>query len=85
MNALQYGKGGTYEVMFTQTISSNIPKSWVLIDTQSTASVFNNPDMLENIRRTNEKLTLVTNGGKHETDMIGTLKKLALYGIAQPH
>ena len=78
MNALQCGRGGksdkVHEVIFIQTISSNIPKSWVLIDTHSTVSVFNNPNMLENIRRTNEKLTLVTNEGKHETDMIGTLK-----------
>ena len=76
VSALQISKlsisDNKYEVMFAQLDELvNIPKSWVLLDTQSTVSVFNNPGLLENIRKVNKKLILVTNGGRHESNMVG--------------
>ena len=65
-----------YDIMFTQTNDSTrgIPKSWILLDSQSTVSVFNNRVMLTDIKKTNHKLNLLTNGGMHTTDMKGELK-----------
>ena len=69
-----------YAVIFTQSTSilNSIPKSWVLMDSQSTVSVFNNADMLKNVRKVNEKLELATNGGTHTTDMKGELENFGL-------
>ena len=87
--ALQFNKseGLKYEVMFTQyeSLPSDIPKSWVLLDSQSTVSVFNNPGMLTNIRKVDTDLKLLTNGGYHTTNMMGDLKILDLFGIAPSH
>jgi hypothetical protein len=40
-----------------------IPLSWVLLDSQSTVSVFKPPQFLSNIRRSNSQLKVHTNGG----------------------
>ena len=82
INALQFNKSEElkYEVMFTQceSLPSDIPKSWVLLDSQSTVSVFNNPGMLTNIRKVDTDLKLLTNGGYHTTNMMGDLKHFEL-------
>ena len=58
-----------YGLMFTQCeeiMTGNIPPTWLLLDTQSTVSVLNNADMLDNIQTVDNKLTLLANGGKHD-------------------
>jgi hypothetical protein len=38
-------------------------REWILLDNQSTASNFCNPDMVENIHEVDDELTLYTSGG----------------------
>lgn len=48
-----------------------IPKSWVLIDNQSTAHVYSNGELLTNIREVTGSLTIHTQTGKGITKMKG--------------
>ena len=78
-NALQVKSSSSdkYGLMFTQCeeiMTGNIPPTWLLLDTQSTVSVFNNADMLDNIQTVDNKLTLLTNGGEHVSNMMGELR-----------
>ncbi|KAI2506981.1 hypothetical protein MHU86_7478 [Fragilaria crotonensis] len=66
---LQYG------VMFTQGTSA-IDPSWILLDSQSTISVFRNPDMLTNIRPSNRTLRAVTNEGFQDSTLMGDFPNL---------
>ena len=78
INALQVDNEGDveYGLMFAQLgeVEQDISKSWILLDSQSTVSVFNNGAMLENIKEVQQKLNLLTNGGYHLTNMKGELK-----------
>jgi hypothetical protein len=40
-----------------------LPKSWILLDTQSTISVFNNPSIISDIQPSAHTLRVQTNGG----------------------
>ena len=62
----------TSNMTFVQNYKSPIPSSWVLLDSQSTVSVFRSPDLLSNIRRSSETLTVLTNGGPQLSDWVGT-------------
>jgi len=61
---------------FTQLPSRHelIPLSWVLLDSQSTVSVFKNPKFLTNIRRSNSRLKVHTNGGTQISTLVGDIK-----------
>lgn len=59
---------------FAQLQHALIPKHWVLLDSQSTVSVFNNPSMLRNIRRAPTPLKVYTNGGCQESHLIGDIR-----------
>jgi hypothetical protein len=48
-----------------------IPPSWLLLDSQSTVSVFNNSALLSNICRSSSPLTVYTNGGNQQSHYIG--------------
>jgi hypothetical protein len=48
-----------------------IPCSWLLLDSQSTVLVFNNSELLSNIRQSDSSLTVHTNGGKQVSTFIG--------------
>ena len=50
-----------------------IPSTWLLIDTCSTSSVGKNPDMFKKISECleEERLNVVTNGGKKSFNEIG--------------
>lgn len=50
---------------------SIIPSSWVLLDSQSTVSVFRNVKYLRNIRKRTKRLKVHTNGGTHFSSLIG--------------
>ena len=51
-----------------------IPDTWILLDSQSTVSIFRNAKFLRNIRNSRTKLVVDTNGGKQVSTMIGDLK-----------
>ncbi len=51
-----------------------IPASWVLLDSQSTVSVFKTRSLLTNIRRSRSPLRVHTNGGTQLSSQMGTVK-----------
>ena len=51
-----------------------IPKTWILLDSQSTADVFSNPKLLTNIRDAKRDLTLYWDAGKAIINKKGDLK-----------
>ena len=64
--------------LFAQQSSSPIPKSWILLDTCSTAHVSNNHQLVTNITdcAADERLCMTTNGGTMTYTKVGTLKFL---------
>ena len=65
----------TYNFAFAQNSCQNIiiPDMWLLLNSQSTVSVFKNARFLSNIRELNQKLVVYTNGGIQTLTMIGDL------------
>jgi hypothetical protein len=61
------------DMTFVQKAKSDvfIPCSWLLLDSQSTVSVFNNSELLTNIRKSPSCLTVHTNGGRQVSEFIG--------------
>ena len=51
-----------------------IPKTWILLDSQSTVDVFSNPKLLTNIHDAKRDLTLYCNAGKAIINKKGDLK-----------
>jgi hypothetical protein len=62
--------------MMTQAELAAIDPTWILLDSQSTISVFNNRDMLRNVRRSPHVLRAITNGGFQDSDMVGEFPNL---------
>ena len=54
-------------------VNGSIPKTWVLLDSQSTVDVFCNPQLLTNIRRNTEGMRIHCNAGSRLTHFIGDL------------
>lgn len=55
---------------------SMIPDTWVLLDSQSTVSVFKNPKFLTDIKeKDGDHLKVYTNGGSQVSKMVGTIKE----------
>ena len=55
---------------------SPISKEWILLDTQSTVSVFNNKQFLTNIRESKETLHAIINGGYQDSHYVGEFPNL---------
>jgi hypothetical protein len=51
-------------------------KDWILLDSQSTVSVFKNASMLTNIRRSAHVLRAITNGGHQDSKLLGDFPNL---------
>ena len=50
-----------------------VPKSWILLDNQSTVDVFHNADLLANIRESKGHLDIHCNAGVASTNLVGEL------------
>ena len=59
-----------YAVMMAQAELATIDPTWIMLDSQSTISVFNNKNMLHNIRRSPHVLRAITNGGFQDSNMV---------------
>ncbi len=55
-------------------VMTHIPDAWILLDSQSTESIFKNKNLLTNIRDSESKLTLTTNGGQITSTQLGNLQ-----------
>ena len=60
----------------TQRNGTGISPDWILLDSQSTISVFNNPAFLKNIRPADHPLRVVTNGGFQDSNLIADFANL---------
>ena len=68
------GGDGVNALMFSfYQANSEIPRTWVLLDSQSTVDVFCNPGLLQNIRKTPEGMRIHCNAGSRHTNLIGDL------------
>ncbi|KAI2509415.1 Reverse transcriptase (RNA-dependent DNA polymerase) [Fragilaria crotonensis] len=74
--------GGTtltqYAYMMAQADASRINPEWILLDSQSTISVFNNASMLTDIRKSTHTLRALTNGGHQDSNMVGDFHNLGI-------
>ena len=70
------------QVAMVQPTRPGIPRTWILLDSQSTVDLFSNKDLLDNIREVDETLTVRCNAGAIETRMQG---QLAGYGMVWYH
>jgi hypothetical protein len=62
--------------MLAQSNEARIDLEWILLDLQSTISVFRNPTMLKNMRCSKHTLRAITNGGHQDSNMIGDFPNL---------
>ena len=67
-----------FAIMMAQANAHSIDPAWILLDSQSTISVFNNPIMLTNIRKSDHTLRALTNGGHQDSDMVGDFSNLGV-------
>ena len=58
--------------------STGIDPSWILLDSQSTMSVFNNHSFLTNIHPAQHPIEVITNGGSQTSTHIGTFHGLGV-------
>ena len=50
-----------------------IPKTWILLDSQSTIDIFCNLSQIESIRKIGDKMKIHCNAGTHVTDLVRDL------------
>ena len=69
----------------TSKEGSNVDKKSLLIDTGSTFSYVNNPDLLVDIRKSKKPVSGISNGGVMKSDMEGTFRDGSLHITIQNH
>ena len=67
------GHGTSYASEYCFLQCHLIPPTWILLDSQSTVSVFKNRELLSNIRKSPTALRVHTNGGTQTSTDIGTV------------
>ena len=83
LNIASVNNGSTHcglvneQYTFIQSISNfngkNSLKNWILLDNQSTTDIFCNGNILKDLKDTNEKMIIYTNGGSLTTNKKGIL------------
>ena len=72
-NGLPRGDGVSALMFNFYQANGEIPKTWILQDSQSMVDIFCNPQLLKNIRRTPEGMRVHCNTGSHVTNLVGDL------------
>ena len=71
--------GRTQFSFLQETVTHDtIPDTWILLDSQSTMSVFKNPNFLENIRENNSSIMVITNGGEQTSSLVGNINNFGI-------
>ena len=65
-----------FAYVLAQAGAHEIDPDWILLDSQSTISVFKNASMLTNIRNSGRVLRAITNGGHQDSSLIGDFPNL---------
>jgi hypothetical protein len=72
MAGVESGEFDNGNYAFSQQ-DGRIPKTWILLDNQSTIDVFHNATLLKNIRQSDSQMKIHCNAGVTSTNMVGDL------------
>ena len=70
-DGLPRGDGASALIFSFYQANGKIPKTWILLDSQSMVDIFCNPQLLKNIRRTPEGMRVHCNAGSRLTNLVG--------------
>ena len=68
----------SHAMSFSSSIQANIPKSWILLDNQSTVDIISNKNLIKNIRKSKTPITIHSHAGSRVLTQIADLPS---YGV----